>query len=58
MSCIQDYINFIIKKHETLTAIPPIHTYINRIDDILVFKLKDKHKLELQTPETMICITM
>ena len=58
VSCIQDYINFIIKKHKTLTTIPPIHAYINRIDDILVFKLKDEHKLELQTPETMICITM
>ena len=49
---IQDYIEYIIKKHETLTAIPPIHVYINRINNRLVFKIKDGYKLGLQTPET------
>ena len=53
MSGIQDYIKYIIKKHETLTTIPPIHVYINRINNRLVFKIKDGYKLELQTPETM-----
>ena len=53
VSDIQDYIEFIIKKHETLTTIPPIHVYINRINNRLVFKIKDGYKLELQTPETM-----
>ena len=47
VSDIQDYIEFITKKHETLTAIPPIHVYINRI------KIKIEYKLELQTPKTM-----
>ena len=32
VSDIQDYFEFIIKKHETLTKIPPIHVYINRIN--------------------------
>ena len=41
----------IIKKHETLTTIPPIHIYINRINNRLVFKLKDGYILELQTLE-------
>ena len=50
---IQDYIEYIIKNHETLTAIPPIHFYINRINDRLMFEIKDNYKLELQTPETM-----
>ena len=50
---IQDYIEYIIKNHETLTAIPPIHFYINRINDRLMFKIKDDYKLELQTPVTM-----
>ena len=50
---IQDYIEYIIKNHETLTAIPPIHFYINRINDRLMFEIKDDYKLELQTPETM-----
>ena len=29
---------YIIKNHETLTTIPPIHVYINRINNRLVFK--------------------
>ena len=47
---IQDYIKYIIKKREALTTIPPIHVYINRINNRLVFKIKDGYKLELQTP--------
>ena len=43
----EDYIEFIIKKHETLTTIPPIHAYINRIHNILMFQIKDGYKLEL-----------
>ena len=50
---IQDNIEYIIKKHETLTTILPIHVYINRINNRLVFKIKDGYKLELQTPETV-----
>ena len=53
VSDIQDYIAFIVKKHETLTTIPPFHVYINIINDRLVFKIKDGYKLELQMPETM-----
>ena len=34
----------VIKKHATLT-IPPIHVYINRINNKLVFKIKDGYKL-------------
>ena len=52
-SDIQDYIEYINKKHETLTTIPPIHVYINRINNRLVFKIKDGYKVELQTPETI-----
>ena len=37
ISDIQDYIEFIIKKHEKLTATHPIHVYINRINNRLVF---------------------
>ena len=51
---IQDYIEYIIKNHETLTAIPPIHVYIYRINNRLMFEIKDHHyKLELQAPEAM-----
>ena len=51
VSDIQDYMEYTIKKHETLTSIPPIHVYINRMKNRLVFKMKDGLKLELQMPE-------
>ena len=47
VSDIQDYIEYIIKKYETLRTIPPIHVYIDRIDNRLAFEIKDKYKLEL-----------
>ena len=50
VSNIQDYIEYIIRKHETLITIPPIHVYINIINNRLVFKIKDGYKLELETP--------
>ena len=53
MSDIQYYIEFIIKKHETLTAILPIHVYINQTDNRLVFKIEDGYKLKLKTLKTM-----
>ena len=53
VSDIQDYIELIIKKYETLTALPPIHVYINRINNSLVFKIKGGYKWELETRETM-----
>ena len=53
VSDVQDYSEYIIKKIETLTTIPFIHVYINRINNRLVLKIKDEYKLELQTPGTM-----
>ena len=53
VSDIQYYIEHTIKKHGTLTTIPPVHVYINRINNRLVFEIKDGYKLELQMPETM-----
>ena len=52
-SDIQDYIEYIIKKHEILTTIPPIYVYINRINNVLVFKIKNEYKLELQSFKMM-----
>ena len=46
VSDIQDYIKYVIKNHETLTAILPVHVYINRINNRLVFQIKDGYKLE------------
>ena len=53
VSDIQDYFEFIIQKHETLTENPPIQIYPNKIKNRIVFKIKTGHKLELLTPETM-----
>ena len=53
VSDIQDYIGFIIKKHETLTTILPVYVYVNRSNNRLMFKIKDWYKLELHTPKTM-----
>ena len=41
------------KKYETLPTNPPIYICIDRIINSLVFKIKDGHMLELQTPEIM-----
>ena len=43
----------IIKKHETLTTIPSIRVYINRINNRLFFIIKDEYNVELQTAETI-----
>ena len=50
---IQDYFEFIIKKHETLTENPPIQIYPNKIKNKIVFNINTGYKLELLTPETM-----
>ena len=49
---IQDYFEFIIKKHETFEN-PPIQIYPNKIRNRIVFKIKTGYKLELLTSETM-----
>ena len=53
MSNIQDYFEFIIKKHETFAENPPIQIYQNKIKIRIVFKIKSCYKLELLSLETM-----
>ena len=50
---IQDYFEFIIKKHETLTENPSIQTDANKMKNRIIFKIKTGYKLELLTLETM-----
>ena len=50
---IQDYFEFITKKHETLTENPPVQIYSNEIKNRIVFKINTGCKLELLSPETM-----
>ena len=50
---IQDYFEFIMKKHETISANPTIQIYPNKIKNRIIFKIKNGYKLELLTPETI-----
>ena len=45
ISDIQDYFEFIIKKHETLTENPPVQIYPSKIKNRIVFKIKTAYKL-------------
>ena len=53
VSDIQDYFEYIIKKHETIAGNPPVEMYVNKIENRIVFKIKTVYKLELLTEETM-----
>ena len=50
---IQDYFQYIIKKHETIAETAPIIIYANNITNRIVFKIKTGYKLELLSKETM-----
>ena len=53
ISEIQNYIEYIIKKHETIGETAPILIYANTINNGIVFKIKTAYKLELLSKETM-----
>ena len=53
VSNIQDYFEYIIKKHETIVDNPPVQIYVNKINNRIVFKINTCYKLELLTEETM-----
>ena len=53
ISDIQDHLEFIVKKHQTLTENPSIQIYPNKIKHRTVFKIKTGYKLELLSLETM-----
>ena len=53
VSDIQDYFEYIIKKHETIADSPPVQIYVNKIKNRIIFKIKTRYKLELLTKETM-----
>ena len=53
ISEIQDSIEYIIKKHETIGETAPILIYANTINNRIVFKIKTGYKLELLSKETM-----
>ena len=53
---IQDFFEYIIKKHETLNDDLPIGIYSNKIKSRIVLKIKNGFKLELLTSDTMILL--
>ena len=53
VSDIQDYFEFIIKRHETVTENPSIMIYVNKIKSRIMFKIEAGYYLKLLTPETM-----
>ena len=53
IAVIQDYFEFIIKKHETSTENRPVQIYPNKIKNRIVFKVKAGYKWQLLSSETM-----
>ena len=53
ISDIQDYLEYILKKHGEKKINPSIKIYINKIENRITFKIKTGYYLELLTPETM-----
>ena len=53
ISEIQDYFEYIIKKHETIANNLPIQIYTNKIKNCVVFKIKSGYKLQIFSKETM-----
>ena len=53
ISEIQDYIEYIIKKHETIGENAPMLIYANTVTNRIVFKIKTGYKLELLSKETI-----
>ena len=53
VSGIQDYFEYIIKKHETVTDNLSMKVYFNKTENRITFKIKTRYYFELLTPETM-----
>ena len=53
ISDIQDYFEYILKKHSESVDNPSIKIYVNKIKNRVTFKIKNGYHLELLTPETM-----
>ena len=53
ISDIQDYFEYILKKHGEDVDKPSVQIYVNKIENRVTFKIKNGCSLELLTPETM-----
>ena len=55
---IQDYFEYIIKNHQTITDNPPVRIYVNKIENRITFRILKRYYPKLLTTETMILIEM
>ena len=53
ISDIQDYFEYILKKHGEDIDKPSVQIYVNKIENRITFKIKKGYTLELLTPETI-----
>ena len=53
VSDIQDYFEYVFKKHGENTDKPSVEIYVNKTENRVTFKAKDGCSLELLTPETI-----
>ena len=53
IAALQNYFEYILKKHETIADVSPVLIYVNEINNRIVFKIKSEYKLELLSKETM-----
>ena len=53
VSNIQDYFEYIFKKHGKNTDKPSVQIYANKIENRVTFEIKDGYSLEVLTPETL-----
>ena len=53
VSYIQDYFEYILKKHVENTDKSSVQIYVNKIENRVTFRIKNGYSLELLTPETM-----
>ena len=53
VSDIQDYFEYIIKKHETMANNPHVQVYVSKIKNKIDFRIKTGYKLESLFSETM-----
>ena len=53
VSDVEDYFEYIIKKHETVIDNLSIRVCVNKIENRITFEIKNRILMELLTPETM-----
>ena len=53
IAALQNYFEYIIKKHETIANVSPVFIYVNEINNRIVLKIKSGYKFELLSKETM-----